>query len=101
MRDLVLEEDLTTDLSILQSHLDGMIDRMQHNSYALRRFQDFEKLILNLNSLSEMITHVLEDGEVFFELDAISLCLVDEENKLSEYLVEDGFDIESAYSAPT
>ncbi|MGD7033895.1 sensor domain-containing diguanylate cyclase [Methylotuvimicrobium buryatense] len=95
MRDLALEEDLTTDLSILQSHLDGMINRVQHNSNALRRFQAFERRLLNLNSLSEMIVHILEDGKAFFDLDVISLCLVDKENELSEYLIQDGFDIKT------
>lgn len=91
-----MEEDLTTDLSILQSHLDGMIDRLQHNSNALRRFQAFERRLLNLNSLSEMIVHILEDGKEFFDLDVISLCLVDKESELSDYLIQDGFDIKTA-----
>lgn len=91
-----MEQDLTTDLSILQSHLDGMIDRLQHNSNALKRFQAFERRLLNLNSLSEMIVHILEDGKEFFDLDVISLCLVDKESELSDYLIQDGFDIKTA-----
>lgn len=72
-----------------------MIDRVQHNSHTLKRFQAFERRLLNLNSLAEMIVHILEDGKEFFDLDVISLCLVDKENELSDYLVHDGFDIKS------
>lgn len=91
-----MEEDLNTDLCILQSHLDGMLDRVQHNSNALRRFQAFERRLLNLNSLSELITHILHDGKAFFDLDVISFCLIDQEDRLADSLAEDGFDIKGS-----
>ena len=60
-----LEEDITTDLYVLQSHLDGMLDRVQENSLTLKRFQAFEMILLNLNSLPSMIDHLLDDTKTF------------------------------------
>ena len=88
-----MEDELNTDLCILQSHLDSMLGRIQHNGNALKRFQAFERRLLNLNSLSELITHILHDGKVFFDLDIISFCLIDQEGLLVDYLNEDGFNI--------
>ncbi|WP_031433450.1 sensor domain-containing diguanylate cyclase [Methylomarinum vadi] len=91
-----MEEDLTTDLLVLQSHLDGMLDRVQHNSLTLKRFQMFEMGLLRLNSLAEMIEHILRDAKTFFDLDVISFCLLDEKGDIAKYLEEDGYDYQNA-----
>ena len=87
-----LEEDITTDLHVLQSHLDGMLDRVQFNSLTLKRFQVFEMRLLNLNSLAEMIDHILGDARTFFDLDVISFCLIDEKGEIAGFLDDDGYD---------
>ncbi len=89
-----MEEDITTDLHVLQSHLDGMLDRVQHNSLTLKRFQVFEMRLLNLNSLAEMIDHILEDARTFFDLDVISFCLIDEKSEIAGFLNDEGYDYE-------
>lgn len=89
-----MEEDLIIDLSILQSHLDGILDRVLHNSLALQRFQVFERQLLNLNSLSELIFHIIEEGKALFDLDAISFCLVDQDSELSKYLTPACLDLQ-------
>lgn len=85
-----MEEDLTTDLLVLQSHLDGMLDRVHFNSTTLRRFQMFERGLLDLNSLAEMVEYVLH-AQDFFDLDYIGFCLVDAKDELKKFLQEDGF----------
>ncbi len=90
-----MQDDLTTDLSILESHLDGMLGRIHDNSVTLRRFQLFEKKLLSLNSLSEMVELILTDAREFFDLDAISFCLIDEKQELAGYLAEDGYKVSS------
>ena len=87
-----MEEDITTDLHVLQSHLDGMLDRVQFNSLTLKRFQVFEMRLLNLNSLAEMIEHILGDARTFFDLDVISFCLIDEKGEIAGFLDDDGYD---------
>ena len=87
-----MEQDITTDLSILESHLDGILDRVQENSLTLKKFQIFEKRLLNLNSLPEMIDHLLNDTKLFFDLDVVSFCLIDEKGEIASFLTDDGYD---------
>lgn len=95
LREIRLEEDINTDLFVLQSHLNGMLDRVNDNSLTLKKFQIFEMGLLNLNSLSEMIEHVLCDAKNFFDLDVISFCLIDEKGEIFGYLSDDGYDVEN------
>ncbi|MCF6203296.1 MAG: DUF484 family protein [Methylococcaceae bacterium] len=90
-----MEEDITTDLCVLQSHLDGMLDRVQENSLTLKRFQVFEMKLLNLNSLPAMIDHMLNETKSFFDLDAVSFCLIDEKGDIARFLNEDSYDYQS------
>jgi len=87
-----LEEDITTELSILESHLDGILDRVQENSLTLKRFQVFENRLLSLNSLPEMIDHLLSDAKIYFDLDVVSFCLIDEKGEIASFLTDDGYD---------
>lgn len=87
-----LEEDLSDDLAVLNSYLEGMLERVKHNSATLRKFQAFEMRLLNLNSLSDMIDHILEDAKKYFDLDVISLCLIDEKAEIAKALHDDGYD---------
>jgi len=90
-----LEEDITTDLCVLQNYLDDMLDHVQHNSLTLKRFQVFEMRLLNLNSLAEMVDHILGDAKTFFDLDVISFCLIDEKAEIAGFLNDDGYDHEN------
>jgi two-component system cell cycle response regulator len=90
-----LENDLNTDLFVLQSHLESMLERVKQNSASLHRFQTFEMRLLNLNSLADMIDHILGDARNYFDLDVISLCLVDEKGDIAKFLIEDGYEYSS------
>jgi diguanylate cyclase (GGDEF)-like protein len=92
LREKPLEDELNSDLLVLQSHLESMIDRAKLNSDALRRFQAFEMRLLNLNSLADMVDHLLEDAKDYFDIDIIGLCLVDEKAEISKFLQESGYD---------
>lgn len=81
-----LEEDLTTGLIALQSHLETMLERVQKNSAILQKFQAFEIKLLKLNSLPGTIDHLLEEGKNYFDLDVISLCLIDETGEIAKTL---------------
>ncbi|MBT5221245.1 MAG: hypothetical protein HON51_04015 [Gammaproteobacteria bacterium] len=87
-----MEEDLTTDLMALQSQLESTLVRVQANSTTLQRFQVFEKELLNLNTLVEMVEYVLTTQD-FFDLDYIGICLIDAKGELENYLSDGGFDI--------
>jgi uncharacterized protein YigA (DUF484 family) len=87
-----LEEDLANDLAVLQSYLESMLERVKQNSATLLRFQAFEMRLLKLNSLSDMIDHVLEDAKRYFDLDVVSLCLIDKNGEIAKALNEHGYD---------
>lgn len=90
-----MASDLSTELSILQSHMDGMIDRVHHNDQALQKLQMFELQLLNLNTLPETINHIFDDARELFGLDVISFCLVDANGEYSKILAEESNLIES------
>ncbi|MEE7626115.1 sensor domain-containing diguanylate cyclase [Methylobacter sp. Wu8] len=81
-----MEEDLTTDLTQLQSHLETMLERVQQNSATLQKFQAFELRLLKLNSLSDIIDHLLDEAKNYFDLDVVSLCLSDETGEIEKTL---------------
>ena len=78
---------------VLQSHLDGMLERMQSNSITLKRFQTFEIELLNLNSLAEMLDYILNSQD-YFKLDYIGFCIVDAKGEIASFLMNNGFDLE-------
>lgn len=87
-------DDLNTEICVLQSHLDGLLTCIRQNDLTLHRFQDLETHLLTLNSLTELIEHVLDETQSVFELERISLCLVDQKNELQQFLLEDGVQAE-------
>ncbi len=80
-----------TGLSVLQSHLDGMLSRVQRNSTTLKRLQRFEMRLLSLSSLTEMIEFILGESRILFDLDVISLCLIDPKAEIAGYLDMDNY----------
>lgn len=92
-----VEEDLATDLVVLQSHLETMLERVQQNSATLQKFQAFEIRLLKLNSLSDIIDHLLEDIKDYFDLDVVSLCLIDETGEIAKTLNNNGYPYSSKH----
>src|SRR5574343_1120507 len=90
-----LEEDISIDLRILQSHLDGMLNRVKHNSVALKRLQAFEMRLLALSSLTEMIDFILDETKLLFDLEVVSLYLFDPSNDIACYLESDHYPYKS------
>lgn len=86
-----LEEDITTDLYVLQSHLDGMLDRVHHNSLTLKRLQAFEMRLLGLTSLTDMVEFILGETKELFDLDVVSLCLFDPKDAFVTHLINDNY----------
>jgi diguanylate cyclase (GGDEF)-like protein len=51
--------------------------------------------LLKLNSLSDTIDHLLEEGKNYFDLDVISLCLNDETGEIAKTLNNNGYPVSS------
>lgn len=86
-----MDDDLETQVCVLQSHMDGMISRAQKNEEMLKRFQELEMRLLSLNSLRELIEHINDDAQLVFNLESLSLVLGDENDEIKQFLTEDGF----------
>lgn len=86
-----MDEDITADLRVLQSHLDGMLNRVQHNSLTLKRLQAFEMRLLGLSSLTEMIDYILDESKFLFDLEIVSLFLFDPGREIAAYLASDHY----------
>jgi len=90
-------DDLNTSLCILESHLFELIDCVRQNDIKLHRFQRLETNLLALNSLRELVEHTLHDTRSVFELNKVTLLLVDEKQELRKCLSEDGMQVEKQH----
>lgn len=87
-------EDLQTELRVLQSHVDSLVGCIQQNEVKLKRFQMLETNLLTLNSLYELIEHVLDDTQTVFDLDQVCFCIVDEKGEIEQFLIEEGMRVD-------
>jgi len=78
--------DITYDLRVLQSHLDSILQRVEHNSLTLKRLQSFEMHLLGLNSLAEILEFILDECKSLFDLEVVSLYLFDPNGEIAECL---------------
>ncbi len=81
-----MEADISTDLTILQSCLNEMLDKVENDKHILKKFIAFQQDLFKLNDLSEIIAHVLPTLSDFFALDDISLTLVDTKKTIVDAL---------------
>lgn len=86
-----MDENLETQVCMLESHMDGMIERAKKNEKMLKRFQDLDMRLLSLNSLRELVEHINDDAKLVFKLSSLSLVLADANGEIEQFLVEDGF----------
>ncbi len=84
-------DNFTTELAILDSHIDELVKRTQINDQKWIQFQMMETEFLSRTSLSELINYCLDDSASSFELDAVSLVLVNSNGELKDFLEEGGF----------
>lgn len=88
-------DELQTQLCVLQSHMDKLLERIRQNDAKQRQFQTIETTLLSLNALRELVEHVLEDTRSAFDLDYVTLALVDKNGDLLQFLKEDGLQPDS------
>lgn len=86
-----MEEDIITDLTVLQDRLNKMIARVELRDFTLQQFQAFQTTLFTLNSLPEMIDSVFAEAKLFFKLDIVSLALLNEDGKITAYLNDTGY----------
>lgn len=87
-----MEEDIITDLTVLQDRLDKMISHIEQRDSTLQHYRQFQETLFTLNSLPEMIDSVLAQTKQFFRQDSAGLALLNEDSKITGYLSETGYD---------
>lgn len=87
-----MADDLTDNLCVLQDYLDDMLDRVQENTLSYQRFQKFELELFAAESLQEIIDITLLQGKEYFDLDFITICLLDKRHFFSNLITGRGFD---------
>ncbi|MDD1612876.1 MAG: diguanylate cyclase [Methylococcaceae bacterium] len=90
----MLENDLTTDLLVLESHINSLFDTVKKGSTKIRHFQFFEMRLFSQNSLADMIGYILDNAKDVFDLDHVTLCLLDECGEIARLLDEESFSLD-------
>ncbi|HEX5394196.1 MAG TPA: DUF484 family protein [Rhodocyclaceae bacterium] len=81
MDDLLRAENLT-----LRSQLESLLSEARQNEQKMRRFDRIEQRLIASSSLAELIQLLLGDFKTSFELDAVTLMLVDPEYEVARLL---------------
>ena len=74
---------VTTSKTSLQGRLDAYMEQARANEHKLRQFQDMELRLMGSESLPELCRVLIDDYRQGFDLDAVSLLLIDSGNQLS------------------
>ena len=75
---------------VLKLHYKTLIKQAWDNDYILRRFQNMELQLMQCTSLSQLLVTLLEDSKKQFDLDAITLNLLDEDFEIRRLLTHAG-----------
>ena len=82
-------ETFTTELAILDSHIDELVKRIQVNDQKWSQLQKLEEEFLYRTSLNELIEFCLDNSLSTFGVESVSLVLLDANNELKGFLAEE------------
>ena len=74
----------------LREQLDALMGEARLNQDKLRRFDQLERRVIGAPSLAALVQTLLVDYPALFELDAVTLALVDPEYEVARVLGEGG-----------
>ncbi len=86
--DYMNEDDLYSQNQALRRQLKAFISQARNNEEKMHRFQSQELRLISLNSLAELIETILYGYRASFELDAVTLTLVDPSYEI-RHILED------------
>jgi diguanylate cyclase (GGDEF)-like protein len=72
----------------LGANANELFQKAVQNEQILRRFQQFELKLLDLNGFKDLLETLLTTAVEYFQLDSVELCLYDPQNTLAELLPE-------------
>lgn len=74
----------------LREQLDDLVAEARLNQDKLRRFDQLERKVIGASSLAELLNTLLQDYPALFELDCVTLALVDAQYEAARILGEGG-----------
>ncbi len=86
--DYMNEDDLYSQNQALRRQLKAFVSQARNNEEKMHRFQNQELRLISLNSLAELIETILYEYRASFELDAVTLTLVDPSYEI-RHILED------------
>ena len=81
-----MEHALITENNLLRRQLQQLLDEARLNDKKFRRLNDLEKQLIATRSLSGLIQIILADYKSAFEIDAVTLVLVDTQHEIRQCL---------------
>lgn len=83
-----MDVDLHSENRELKRQLAELVDRARHNEQVLARFQKVELRLIGIVSFKELVEAILEDYREAFELDVVTLALIDADFDLRRTLID-------------
>lgn len=85
-----MAEDLLAENQELRRHLESLLAQARQNEQVMRRFQDAELRMLGVGGFKELLQYVLRELKQGFDLDVVTLALLDPEYELRRMLIDLG-----------
>jgi len=85
-----MNKDLYSENQSLRRQLKAFLSQARSNEQKMRRFQEQELRLISLNSLAELIDTLVYEYRASFDLDVVSLTLVDPSYEIQHILEDDG-----------
>jgi diguanylate cyclase (GGDEF)-like protein len=83
-------DELYSENQQLRRQLKAFLSQARSNEQKMRRFQEQELQLIRLNSLVQLINTIIYDYRTAFELDAVTLTLVDPSYELQHIMEDEG-----------
>ena len=83
-------ESLQAENLRLRERLDSLLREARLNEEKMRRFDQLERKVIGASSLAELVQTLVWEYKALFELDAVTLALVDPEQEVAQILAAPG-----------
>jgi diguanylate cyclase (GGDEF)-like protein len=85
-----MANDLLAENQELRRKLESLVGQARQNEQVMRRFQEAELRMLSVSSFKELLQYVLHELKETFELDVVTLALIDPEYEIRRMLIDLG-----------
>lgn len=87
-------EELKAENHRLQQQLNSLVSNARSNEEKLQRFDEMELLLIGTHSLRDLLQIIINNYKNVFDLDRVSLVLIDQDYELLRFLDETGLQLD-------